>query len=106
MSSVQYLDLPLVDIAIYQILRFKFESYFSLVFFHFLFAQKVTKKGTTNANRLIGLVAQGYTPGPTNLTVRTVRGQATRLWIGIFVLRFKISNWYKLLIKQQRWLSK
>jgi hypothetical protein len=43
-----------------------------------LLAQKVTKKGTTNANRLIGLVAQGYTPGPTNLTVRTVRGQATR----------------------------
>ncbi|MFM7053608.1 MAG: hypothetical protein ACKOX7_02610 [Bacteroidota bacterium] len=39
---------------------------------------RVTKKGTTNANRLIGLVAQGYTPGPTNLTVRTVRGQATR----------------------------
>jgi hypothetical protein len=45
---------------------------------HFLLAQKVTKKGTTNANRLIGLVAHGYTPGPTNLTVRTVRGQATR----------------------------
>ena len=45
---------------------------------YFLLAQKVTKKGTTNANRLIGLVAQGYTPGPTNLTVRTVRGQATR----------------------------
>ena len=45
---------------------------------HFLLAQKVTKKGTTNANRLIGLVAQGYTPGPTNLTFRTVRGQAAR----------------------------
>jgi len=52
------------------------------LFCHFLLAQKVTKKGTTNANRLIGLVAQGYTPGPTNLTVRTVRGQATRRLIG------------------------
>ncbi|MFM8917560.1 MAG: hypothetical protein ACKOGP_07440 [Bacteroidota bacterium] len=44
----------------------------------------VTKKGTTNANRLIGLVAHGYTPGPTNLTVRTVRGQASRRQIGKF----------------------
>ncbi|MFM8918195.1 MAG: hypothetical protein ACKOGP_10710 [Bacteroidota bacterium] len=43
-----------------------------------MLAQKVTKKGTTNTNRLIGLVAQGYTPGLTNLTVRTVRGQAAR----------------------------
>ena len=51
---------------------------------HFLLAQKVTKKGTTNANRLIGLVAQGYTPGPTNLTVRTVRGRATRRRIKVF----------------------
>jgi len=48
------------------------------VYCYFLRAQKVTKKGTTNANRLIGLVAHGYTPGPTNLTVRTVRGQAAR----------------------------
>ncbi|MFM7053449.1 MAG: hypothetical protein ACKOX7_01775 [Bacteroidota bacterium] len=44
----------------------------------------VTKKGTTNANRLIGLVAQGYSPGPTNLTVRTVRGQAARRLIEKF----------------------
>jgi hypothetical protein len=55
-----------------------------LAFCHFLLAQKVTKKGTTNANRLIGFFAQGYTPGPTNLTVRTVRGQATRRLIGVW----------------------
>jgi hypothetical protein len=61
---------------------------FFLFFCHFLLAQKVTKKGTTNANRLIGLVAQGYTPGPTNLTVRTVRGQATRRQNGKFVCCF------------------
>jgi hypothetical protein len=54
---------------------------------HFLLAQKVTKKGTTNANRLIGLVAHGYTPEPTNITVRSVRGQAARrLIILIFLL--------------------
>ncbi|MFM7053841.1 MAG: hypothetical protein ACKOX7_03780 [Bacteroidota bacterium] len=41
-------------------------------------AQKVTKKGTTNTNHLLGLVAQGIAAWQTNPMVRTVRGQATR----------------------------
>ena len=48
---------------------------FKIVFRHFLLAQKVTKKGTTKTNHLLGLVARTYTPGLAKLAVRTFRGQ-------------------------------
>jgi hypothetical protein len=47
------------------------------VFCHFLLAQKVTKKGTTKTNRLLGFVAPAA-PGPADLAVRTFRGQPSR----------------------------
>ncbi|MFN9596085.1 MAG: hypothetical protein ACK560_04785 [Bacteroidota bacterium] len=57
--------------------------------FHFLLAQKVTKKGTTpdsyrETNHLLGLVAQTNTPGPAELAVRTFRGQPTRRCLQVF----------------------
>ncbi|MFM7079777.1 MAG: hypothetical protein ACKOYC_08285 [Bacteroidota bacterium] len=47
------------------------------VYCYFLHAQKVTKKGTTNTNRLLDLVAHAHTTKLINLAVRTVRGRAT-----------------------------
>jgi hypothetical protein len=48
------------------------------LFCHFLLAQKVTKKGTTKTNHLLGLVARTYAPGLAKLAVRSFRGQPSR----------------------------
>jgi hypothetical protein len=57
---------------------------FKIVFRHFLLAQKVTKKGTTKTNHLLGLVARTYTPGLAKLAVRTFRGQPSRRCLQVF----------------------